>query len=169
MAKNLYRHVRSTYGRNGELLPRRLGFLAKVPFHSVVEDHRGTRIQIRVELLASTLRRLLATTQRYEEMARPNREVVDRKDKEIEHLRTIVEKLLSEQKRLIEDRDLAIRSAENANEKLAQSNDGNSSSAAATNDVSGPLTGYFSRADSRGFKPHGLPLQGGLPSLPKRR
>jgi len=167
MAKNLYRYDRSTYGRKGDLLPRRLGFLAKVPFSSVIEDHRGARMQIRVELLASTLKRLLATIQRHAEMARPNREVVEHKDREIERLRKTVDELRQDRDRLIEERDQAVRSAENANGQLAQLNEGKRP-APGTED-SGPLAGYLGRAEARGFKPHGLPLQGGLPSLPKRR
>lgn len=167
MAKNVYRYARSNYGRKGELLPKRLEFLVKVPFCSVIEDHQGTRMQIRVELLASTLKRLVANTQRQAEMAKPSREVVDRKDKEIEHLRKTVDELRSERNRLMDERDLALRSAESANEKLAQSNEDKLSDE--NRETSGPLAGYLGRADTRGFKPYGLPLPGGLPSLPKRR
>lgn len=168
MAKNVYRYDKRTYGEKGELLPKRLSFLSELPFCTVIEDRRGLRMQTRVEVLPATLKRLLASVSHHSEMAKPNRDVVERKNREIEHLQKLLGELHSSKEKLAAELSVALLSAENANEKLGQFND-RATPDATTGKASGPLAGYLGRAEARGFKPHGLPLQGGLPSLPKRR
>jgi hypothetical protein len=60
MSKKLFRFKPSTYGKRGELLPKGLQFLKKFPYASIIEDQRGPRIELRVEIKAQQVKKIIA-------------------------------------------------------------------------------------------------------------
>jgi hypothetical protein len=60
MSKKLFRFKPSAYGKRGELLPKGLQFLKKFPYASIIEDQQGPRIELRVEIKAQQVKKIMA-------------------------------------------------------------------------------------------------------------
>lgn len=60
MSKKLFRFKPAAYGKQGELLPKGLQFLKKFPYASIIEDQRGPRIELRVEIKAQQVKKIIA-------------------------------------------------------------------------------------------------------------
>ena len=56
--KKLFRFAADAYGKKGDLLPRSLDFLRTVPFRAVIEDQRGGKIELIVEVKAKHLKKM---------------------------------------------------------------------------------------------------------------
>lgn len=141
-------------------LPASLTFLNSLSFHSLVEDRTGTRTQFRVEVSPRMLKSLLAELEGWKTKAEPNeRELNDSRAEAFRYKREL-EQVKSE----LEGKQFAIRRLNQAIEKLnAQIGEKN------IDKSSGELRLHLSTAEKNGRELKGLPLQGGLPSLGKRR
>lgn len=167
MTTKFFRYSRVEYGAKGQLLPERLAFLSRLPYSAVTEDIGQARRKIRIEFLPGPLMRFLEEVEDQLEKSKPNRDLLENKDRDIATLRQKLNDALETNKKLMEEIEIAKKSAENANKRLIETN--NASAGDFSEASSGPFAGYFSKAQESGFIPKGPPLQGGLPSLPKRR
>lgn len=146
----LRRTLKSEFGKQKNPLPDRLSFLSSIPFYAVTEclpPGSQTR-QTRVEILPRSLKKIADTYIETEAIRKKNRELL---------------KLINKWERVFEDQEEYIDRLEKANAQLLK------------NLGEGPQTPpseyktYLQVAYEMGFKPRGKALQGGLPSLGKKR
>lgn len=146
----LRRTLKSEFGKKKNPLPERLSFLGSIPFYAVTEysyPDSSTK-QTRIEILPASLKKVAKAYKEYGEVKKENRELLN---------------LLDEWQRIFESQEEYIELLENANDQLRM------------NLGEGPETPrnefktYLQVAYEKGFKPRGRALQGGLPSLGKKR
>lgn len=146
------RSHRSEFGPRKNPLPSELEFLKDVPFHSVAEHTAHGSRQVRIEFTIRSLRPIVEKFHRAQEIEEENESLRARLgylENMVENLKDMVEKLEAVNNQLMENlRQL----------KPSQSHE-----------VRSDTKGYFQVADERGFEPKGLPRQGGLPGLGKKR
>lgn len=57
--RKIFRFNKEVYGNKCNLLPKALAFLRSVPFFCVVEDQRGPKIDVRIEVSVKFLKKIL--------------------------------------------------------------------------------------------------------------
>lgn len=150
MAKKLKRFLRADFVRGGRPLPRTLEFLRNIKFHALVEDSSGERIKRTVELLPRDVKVLAEGWHGYENAVKKNNELAAENrslDRELSEARRLIGKLE------FNNSVLMVRLAEKPDMRSKEKSQRN----------------YFNVAEDAGFQPNGLALQGGLPSLGKKK
>ncbi|MFH7326478.1 hypothetical protein [Desulfurivibrio sp. C05AmB] len=146
----LRRTLKVEFGKRKIPLPKHLSFLANIPFYAVTEclPPNSSNKQTRVEILPSSLKKVARSYEEYGQIKKENEDLL---------------KLLEEWQGIFASQEQYIERLEKANNQLR------------FNLGEGPETprseykSYLQVAQEMGFKPHGLPLQGGLPSLGKKQ
>ena len=160
MAQKIKRTLRKQAISEGSGLPSRLAFLKSIRFHSLVEDKTGSKTQFRVEVTARTLKSLLDELKTWKKKAEPNEQALTEAHASASKYRHELEQKTTDLERAINALGRQNRTIEEYNAQLGERGVPKSSS---------PFKSHLSVAEERGFKPNGRPLQGGLPSLGKRR
>ena len=150
IGKVLKRNLRKEYGKRKNPLPKNLSFLSNIPFYAITEciPSESDVRQTRIEILPANLKKIASSHEKYNALKKKHREVLS--------ILKSAEQLFNEQQEYMEK-------LEKANAQLLK------------NLGQGPETPrseiqtYLQRAEEIGFISRGLPLQGGLPSLGKRR
>ena len=149
---------RTEYRSGRKALPKRLAFLKGIKFFAIAEHKSEERNKLRVEFLPTPLNALIEQASQAEDLH--------------EDVEALEELLVSLQERLAllqKDLDIAVEqnaALERVNEQLLKNLDKLGSTTAS--EPKSPTKGYFQVAEERGFKSHGLPLQGGIPGSGKR-
>lgn len=150
IGKVLKRNLRGEFGKRKNPLPKNLSFLSNISFYAITEclSPKSDVRQTRVEILPASLKKLASSHEKYE--------VLEKKHREVQSILKDAEQLFIEQQEYM-------KNLERANAQLLK------------NLGQGPVTPrseiqtYLQKAEEIGFISRGLPLQGGLPSLGKRR
>lgn len=150
IGKVLKRNLRGEFGKRKNPLPKKLSFLSNISFYAITEclPPKSDVRQTRIEILPASLKKLASSHEKYK--------VLNKKYQEVLSIFKNAEQLFIEQQEYMEK-------LERANAQLLK------------NLGQGPETPrseiqtYLQRAEEIGFISHGLPLQGGLPSLGKKR
>jgi len=160
MPAKIKRTLRKEVLRNGAKLPTSLSLLRSISFHSLVEDRTGIRTQFRVELSSRVLKALLDEITSWKIKAEPNERALadahaeaDRRQRELTQARIELQEKENHIRRLN-------HLIEKMNEQIGDKN---------VTKSSGDFKLHLSSAEKNAQKLRGLPLQGGLPGLGKRR
>jgi paraquat-inducible protein B len=174
MTQKIFRVKSEKYGKKGVLLPRALEFLRKVPYTQVIEDQRGDRIQVRVELEARHLKKMVyeidrissenaALTKKVEEQGELLKhyfELISPQD--LEEMRNELAACKRERKIACDERDVAMHSASHMNIELPRIQELFIEAYNITEEGS-PFRSFFNQK----IRHHLIwpPLQGGAPGL----
>lgn len=150
MPKQVKRRVKAHFKHGKAPLPRGLEFLSDVDFYAVVEDHTGSRIKRTVELTPRVTKGLLSAGRAYDELSEAGNSLVQ-KNRELElalkEARSTIVALERTNQQLF---DLVEKHDEPRSKPRSEPS-------------------HLGRAIEQGFQPSGLPIQGGLPSLGKKK
>lgn len=130
-------------------LPKKLEFLEAIQFYAVTEciPPDGTEKQLRIEMLPSSMKKIVSGYLELENAQTNNTEL---------------EETLSKAKQVFQEQEEYIERLEQANDQLMKNlGDGPET-------PKSPYKSYLQVAEEIGFISHGLPVQGGLPSLGKK-
>jgi hypothetical protein len=144
------RTFKTEFGKRKNPLPKKLSFLSYVPFYAVTEcKPPDSHIrQTRIEILPSSLKKISGSYQKYKELKKDHKQLLNK---------------LEEAKSVSEEQKKRIKALEKTNSQLL------------INLGEGPDTpkpqikSYLQVAEETGFISRGRPLQGGIPSLGKKR
>jgi predicted nuclease with TOPRIM domain len=149
MSKKQKRYIKSDFDSKKHPLPKTLEFLDGFNFHAVVEDSSGEKIKRIIEVTPASLKKTIRSAEKANEAAQKidaltveNEELKNQLDEAIEHIR-----------KLEHNNDVLM---ENLNHKPDIRHDRSPRN-------------YFNVVNEAGVKTFGPPLQGGLPSLGKRK
>lgn len=130
MVRKIFRVKPETYGKNGVYLPRALEFLKSVKYTQVIEDQRSERIQVRVEIKATDLKKMVMEIDRLKIENENFQRKINEQDELIKHyadlispedlkkLRDELSECCKERREATEARDIAQYSAERMNAEL---------------------------------------------------
>lgn len=157
---SISRYKRKEYGPYQSGLPKALKFLGAIKFNEVIERQGQGASKIFVEVSAVELKRILASKYTAERLAENTKRRLD--ELEIENSLAI-EKVRLFQLRITELENYCSNLSNN-NKVLMDAIDTLPEEKRKT-----LINGYFSVMEAKGIKLTGLPRQGGLPSLGKKR
>lgn len=160
MPTKVKRTLRKDVLRKRDTLPASLTFLNSISFHSLLEDRTGTRTQFRVEIATRTLKGVLTEVESLRRRAEPNDRELEEAHAQTNRYKRELEQVkldLEEQRRVVARLN---RTIEERNQRIGKHG---------VTKSSGAFKLHISDAEKLGYKSNGLPLQGGLPSLGKRR
>lgn len=146
----LKRTLRTEFGKRKNPLPEKLSFLTNIPFYAVTEckPPESDIRQIRIEILPSNLKKISESHKKYKDLKKKHKDLLVT----VKEAKSVVKK----QEKYVED-------LEKVNAQLMINlGDGPDTPKPA-------MKSYLQVAEEIGFISRGLPLQGGLPSLGKKR
>lgn len=174
MVQKVFRVKPEKYGKKGELLPRALEFLKKVSYSQVIEDQRGDRIQVRVELQARHLKKMVYEIDRIRsENAALTKKVQEQDEllkhyfdlispKDLEEMRNELFECKKQRQLACDERDVAMHSAGHMNIELPRIQELFIEAYNITEEGS-PFRTFFNQKIRQLLK--WPPLQGGAPGL----
>ncbi len=150
LGRILKRTYRRSYGKRKNPLPEKLSFLENIPFYAVTicQLPDSDQTQTRIEILPRGVKQLATAFNN----GKKYRKQIRKLKNELKSAKESITCLEAFNKSLKHNNQILMENIE-SNEKIAPSN----------------MKSYFQLAEEKCFEPKGLPLQGGLPSLGKKK
>ena len=160
MAKKPKKYLKKDYGVRKLQMPKSLEFLNGVKFHAVIEDHSGPKVVRTIEIKPPSLKAIIDKVKKYERDVENLEEHCSELELEVDHLNDENIRINSDYEKLKEEFEKIFH---NYGILYSRSEIGNDEKY-----VPSPKS-YFNIMSESGMSFNTKPIQGGLPSLGKRK
>lgn len=153
MAKKIKRFQKSEFGKRKLAFPKGFEFLEGFNFQAIVEDNSGLKVRRYVEVSPAALKKVVVLYRDASGM--------------IDELRSSLSELIQKNEELLS----RLEAADKYIEKLEHNNELMMSrlNVGPDEEFEKSSQNFFDIIEERGIKPRGLPMQGGIPGLGRRR